>query len=208
VYAVMPERTRDPWAGSGAPPGPAGEPTVTVTTKSAIDDRDRELAHDFISLFGKALDSRDGAPRATGASGPTATTARGWLDLAETQPPAQAVVSVRHALALSPDWPEAEVALCVTLAASEDDGALAACDVAVRAKPGDTNALAARAAAHLRAGRAADAIADLDRVIAADPDPKWRRLRARAKERAGDAKGAAHDLAAACQLGDAAACGK
>jgi predicted Zn-dependent protease len=66
--------------------------------------------------------------------------------------------------------------------------------------------LGARGAAYLQAGKPADAIADLDRVIAVDPDPRWRRLRAHAKTATGDRAGAAHDLASACQLGDAPAC--
>jgi hypothetical protein len=50
------------------------------------------------------------------------------------------------------------------------------------------------------------AIADLDAVVAADPAPKWRRLRARARAAAGDEAGAQKDLENACQMGDAVAC--
>ena len=48
--------------------------------------------------------------------------------------------------------------------------------------------------------------AKTDTAIAADPDPKWRRLRAKARDGAGDVAGAQRDRADACQLGDAAAC--
>jgi tetratricopeptide (TPR) repeat protein len=200
TYALIPDHS-DPWAKS---PPPA--PDVTVKTTSPIDDRDRELAHDFISLFGRALDAKDGASTPPPVPGVTPTTARGWVDLAATQEPAQAAASARHALALSPDWTDAQIVLCATLAAAKDDGALGACEVALRKKPNDPTLLAARGVANLHANHPADAIADLDRVIAVDPDPKWRRLRAHAKTAAGDGSGAAHDLASACQLGDAPAC--
>jgi predicted Zn-dependent protease len=160
--------------------------------------------HDFVSVFGRALDERAGTPPAP--SGPTPTTARGWLDLAATQQPADTVASIRHALQLSPDWLDAQLALCASLVAAKDDGALGACNVALRRKPNDPTMLGARGAAYLQAGKPADAIADLDRVIAVDPDPRWRRLRAHAKSATGDRAGAAHDLASACQLGDAPAC--
>jgi tetratricopeptide (TPR) repeat protein len=207
TFALIPDHSPDPWASQPA----AAAPTVKVT--SPIDDRDRELAHDFISLFGRALDARDGSttpPSAPGtttpAPGSTPTTARGGLELAATQEPAQAAASARHALAISPDWTDAQIVLCAALAAAKDDGALGACEVALHKKPADPTLLAARGAAYLHANKPAEAIADLDRVIAVDPDPKWRRLRAHAKTAAGDGSGAAHDLASACQLGDAPAC--
>jgi tetratricopeptide (TPR) repeat protein len=201
TYAMIPDRA-DPWASSSTS---APAPTVATTT-SPIDDRDRELMHDFVSVFGRALD--DSASRTTPPTpgGAAPTTARGWLDLAATQQPTEAVASIRHALQLSPDWIDAQRALCASLAAAKDDGALGACAVALRRKPNDPTMLAARGAAYLQAGKPTDAIADFDRVIAVDPDPRWRRLRAHAKAAAGDHRGAAHDLASACQLGDAAAC--
>jgi tetratricopeptide (TPR) repeat protein len=203
TYALIPDRS-DPWASSASP---AARPTVSqAATTARIDDRDRELMHDFVSVFARALDERGGSAPPPSPGGPTPTTARGWLDLAATQQPADAVASVRHALQLSPDWLDAQLALCVALAAAKDDGALGACDVALRRKPNDPAMLAARGAAYLHAGKPAEAIADLDRVIAVDPDPRWRRLRAHARTAAGDGSGAAHDLASACQLGDAEAC--
>ena len=82
----------------GQPPAAAG-PTVKAT--SPIDDCDCELAHDFISLFGRALDARDGSPPTTPGMTPTEpctkpttpgttpTTARGWLELAAIRTPAR-----------------------------------------------------------------------------------------------------------------------
>jgi predicted Zn-dependent protease len=164
---------------------------------------DTELATSFIGLLDHALSQSDPAPVTPGE---LPTTARGWLRLASTQQPTDAVASVRHALALNPAWPEAQAALCVALAAAKDPGALEPCDIAVRARPGVPSVLAARGSVLITAARFTDALADLDRVVAADPDPRWRRLRAKAREGAGDPAGAAVDLADACQLGDAAAC--
>jgi predicted Zn-dependent protease len=169
-----------------------------------MDPKDRELVGGMIDLFGRALDTADGKTPPPPSGRPT--TASGWLELATTQPPAEAVASIRQALALSPTWLDAQMALCAALAVTKDPGALAACDVALRRKPDDVAMLAARGAALLESGDATRALRDLDRVVAADPDPKWRRLRARARAAAGDAAGAKQDLEHACQLGDAAAC--
>lgn len=191
TYALIPDRA------DTRAPDPA--PSTRATG-------DREMLSGFMSIFDRALDQR-AVPGPTAApTGPTPTTARGWLELAGTQEPAQAVASVRRALALSPEWLEAQVALCVTLAGAHDDGAIGACTVALKRRPTEPSALAARGTAYLRAKQPAEAIADLDRLIAVDPDPKWRLVRARAKTAAGDARGAARDLAAACDLGDATAC--
>jgi predicted Zn-dependent protease len=139
-------------------------------------------------------------------SGPTPTTATGWLELASSQPPKDALASIRHALVLAPDWSNAQAALCAALAANHDEGATEACNVAIARRPSDVALLAARGAARLEAGHATEALADLDRLVAADPDPRWRRLRAKARTAAGDPKGAKRDLDQGCQLGDAIAC--
>lgn len=194
AYIVVPDRT----------PAPAPEPTLQVDT-SNMDPKDRELANGLVNIFGRALDKLpDNAPPPKYVTPPT--TASGWLELAATQPPAQAVQSIRQALALSPTWLDAQIALCAALAANKDSGALAACEVPLRRKPDDVALLAAHGAALLQAGDAKAALVDLDRVVAADPDPKWRRLRARARSAAGDPAGAQQDLQHACQLGDGAAC--
>jgi tetratricopeptide (TPR) repeat protein len=197
AYIVVPDRT----------PKPAAERTFEADT-SKLDPKDRELANGIVTMFGRALDKvpDHGAPAKPTGKAPT--TASGWLELAATQEPAEAVVSVRQALALSPSWLDAQIALCAALAASKDTGAIAACEVALRRKPDDVALLAAHGAALLQAGDARAALVDLDRVVAKDPDPKWRRLRARARTAAGDAAGAKQDLDHACQLGDAAACGE
>jgi predicted Zn-dependent protease len=73
-------------------------------------------------------------------------------------------------------------------------------------RPDDAQLVGARAAAFLEAGRVDEALADLDKVVDADADPKWRRLRARARSKHGDAAGAKLDRQRACELGDAPAC--
>jgi hypothetical protein len=196
AYIIIPDRT----------PAPAPQPTFKVDTTS-MDPKDRELVGGIVNIFGRALDKMpDHAPPA--ANGTPPTTASGWLELAATQQPADAVVSIRRALALSPTWLDAQIALCAALAATNDPGALGACETALRRKPDDVTLLAAHGAALLQAGDAKAALVDLDRVVTADPDPKWRRLRARARTAAGDTAGAKQDLAHACQLGDAKACGE
>jgi tetratricopeptide (TPR) repeat protein len=194
AYVMVPDRK----------PKPAPEPSWQVET-SKMDPKDRELANGLVNVFGRALDKLpDNAPPPKYVTAPT--TAQGWLELAATQPPAEAVQSIRQALALSPTWLDAQIALCASLAANKDAGALAACEVPLRRRPDDVALLASHGAALLQAGDAKAALVDLDRVVAADPDPKWRRLRARAKTAAGDTAGAQQDLEHACQLGDAAAC--
>ena len=192
VYLAIPERET----------APVSAARVDVKTPR-LDERDRELLSGMVSLIDKAVTNAGGP---TAPAGPTPTTAAGWLRLAATQPPAEAVASIRRALALSPSWVDAQVALCAALAGAHDAGAIAACDVALARRPGDPSLHAARGAALLRAGEAARALVDLDLAVRGDPDPKWRRLRARAREATGDHDGAARDLAHACQLGDAAAC--
>ncbi|NVB85190.1 MAG: protein kinase, partial [Kofleriaceae bacterium] len=195
VYLVVPERT----------PKPSRE--MQVTTNSGMNEGDRQLMGDFIHVFDKALST---APSNTGSPPPprgsTPTTASGWLELAATQPPTEAIASIRQALALSPTWLDAQVALCAALAAAKDPGALGACDTAIRRKPDDAGLLVARGSARLQAGDPKAALVDLDKAVALDPEPKWRRLRARARSAAGDTAGAQKDLDNACQLGDAAAC--
>jgi hypothetical protein len=218
---------RDPWADPVPSSEPAG-PTVTVTG-TGMDNADRETLRSFVGVFDKATRSPNvkmeagdralvkgfvsvfdrildsGQPAPVRARDGEPTTAAGWLELAKTQPPGDAVASIRRALALNPGWSDAQSALCVALTATWDDGALDVCDAAL-AQRDDLALHAARGAARLHAGQAAAALADLDKVVAADPDPKWRRLRAHARKAVGDEAGAKRDLADACSLGDSLAC--
>jgi serine/threonine-protein kinase len=187
---------------------PEKEPAKPVEPASQINAEDRALISTFAGLFGRAMtkieEEKGRPPAAMPRTRPT--TASGWLDLAATQPPAEAVASVREALAISPSWLDAQIALCIALALADDDGAIGACDVAIERKPNDAASLAARGRAKLRAGDAKAAIRDLDRAVAIDPDPKFRRMRAAAREAGGDAEGAKKDRAHACALGDAESC--
>lgn len=200
AFAYYKTKKDDPWAVK-----PTAAPTVTTT--SAINDSDKALMRDFMGLFSKALDTTNSKPAPSSVSGGrTPTTATGWIELARTQEPKDAVVSLRHALTLSPDWPDAQDALCLALAATQDEGAIEVCTKSVKRSPTDVGLHAARAAALINANRHAEALADLDAVVAADPAPKWRRARASARAKAGDDAGAQKDLAHACELGDAVAC--
>jgi hypothetical protein len=191
--------SKDPWdSGKSNMTSSIFQPHVTVERSGMMDDRDRELVHDFVGVFGKALDMKQNA---SAPPADTPTTAAGWLQLARTQTPADSIPSIRHALALSPGWSDAQAALCVALAATGDAGALDACDASVRQRRNDTAVRAGRAIARIQAGQPKAALADLDIVIAADPDPKWRKLRAKAREATGDAAGAKRDRDDACQLG-------
>ena len=198
AFAWYQNQKTDPWKVK-APSAP------TVTTTSSVTDSDKALVRDFMGLFNKALDTTSKSAPSSRPGG-TPTTATGWLELAKTQEPADAVGSLRHALTLSPDWPEAQDLLCVTLAATKDEGAIDVCTKSIKRAPADTTLRAARGLALVHAERQVEALADLDAVVAADPAPKWRRLRATARSAAGDAAGAQKDLEHACQLGDAIAC--
>ena len=200
AFAFYKTKKDDPWAVKTT-----AAPTATVT--SSVSDSDKALVRDFMGLFSKALDTTNSKPApSSGTGGRTPTTATGWVELARTQEPKDAVVSLRHALTLSPDWPDAQDALCLALAATQDEGAIEVCTKSVKRSPRDVGLHAARAAALINANRHAEALADLDAVVAADPAPKWRRARASARAKAGDDAGAQKDLAHACELGDAVAC--
>ena len=198
IAAHQNEEDGDPWAAKSGP-------VVTTTAAPAIADSDRALVRDFMGLFDKALDVSSKQPPSK-YNGPRPTTATGWLELARSQEPADAVVSIRHALTLSPDWPEAQDMLCVVLAATKDAGAIDVCTISIKRDSTDVALRAARGASLVHAGRHVEALQDLDVVVAADPAPEWRRLRATARSAAGDDAGAQKDLEHACQLGDAVAC--
>ncbi|HLL24766.1 MAG TPA: hypothetical protein VK427_21685, partial [Kofleriaceae bacterium] len=198
-YAMYERTDDDPWQ--------ARRSTVPTTPVDHGDGdvRDKALLRDVMGLFGKALDAAKTAPPVS-VQHATPTTALGWLARAKTQQPADAVVSLRHALSLSPDWPEAQDLLCATLAATKDDTAIDVCTTSIERDATNVAVRAARGLALVDANRHADALADLDVVIAADPAPRWRRVRATARAASGDQRGAQQDLANACELGDAIAC--
>jgi hypothetical protein len=165
VYLLVPgAKPVDPWASTlpSAPWTPAGSP------QSTMNDNDRAFAHDVLGLMGQALEVVKKQPQppkhaeeeATPFGSPT--TATGWLELAAKQEPADAVRSVRHALALNPTWLQAQLALCTTLSAADGEGALAACDIALRRRPNDGPALVARARARRATGDHDGAAADLE----------------------------------------------
>ena len=145
-------------ASGSADPFAVLAPPLTITrTESHMDDRDRELVHDVVGVFGKFIDvaAKDGGAHLTVNGQPV--NAKGWLQKAAGQPPSEAIDSVRHALALEPGWVDAQIALCIEMSAAEDDGAIDACDTALASKPGDVVSRAARAKARLHACKQGDA---------------------------------------------------
>jgi hypothetical protein len=190
------------------------------SVRSVLADGDREMVNNFLSVFSKLSDqaqaqksaqSSPSSPSTASTPSPSSRadrpqTATGWLELAKKQQPADAVASIREALILSPRWIEAEAALCMALSSARDAAALSACDTALQRRPDDIMLLSSRATARVRMGRAAEALPDLDKIVAKNPDPTWLRVRSRARELSGDEKGARLDLERACDLGHAATC--
>jgi hypothetical protein len=162
VYLLVPgSKGADPWAGaSQSAPPPPSQPA------SQLSDSDRALAHEAFSVMGAAIQmvknhpaDKHGDDEVTPFGSPT--TATGWLELANKQEPADAVKSVRRALAINPTWLDAQIALCTTMTAASQDGAIAACDAALRRRPSSGPVLAARGRAKKLAGDHAGAADDL-----------------------------------------------
>jgi hypothetical protein len=131
---------------------------------TATPTSDRELAHDMVGMFGDVL-TRGGIdvkpdPHA-GQRIPT--TAAGWLKRAASEEPADALASVRHALELEPTSYDAQLALCIMLAANHDAAAaITACNTVLAKHPDESYALAARGRAFVETGDHASAKHDLD----------------------------------------------
>jgi hypothetical protein len=124
-------KKEDPWA-----------PTVTTTTTTgASDDNTREgmaVAKGMLNLFDRVItadERKHAAAKEPGGvpvrNGPAPTTATGWLELASSQPAAEALLSVRQALALQPTWQKARDKLCELLVRVDDPEAREACADAV-----------------------------------------------------------------------------
>jgi serine/threonine-protein kinase len=144
----------------GAPtPAPAPlvlAPTVTVAPPAPGQPTTGEvvgLAHDLLTVMDHAATAQD-RRAAAGIidEGPQPTTAAGWLARADQEAPAQAVPSIRAALALNPRWSEARIRLCRALVVLKDPDGVRACDDAVHAAPGDPALLTARGQARRNAG--------------------------------------------------------
>jgi tetratricopeptide (TPR) repeat protein len=173
-----------------------------------LTDGDRAMARDFISLFGEMMSSSDAStPSPTAAAGEPST-AEDWLELAKSKmdQPETAIAATERALVLAPHWLDAEMMLCGLEASSKDPRALDSCEAVTARKPQDLTLLAFRSVARANAGKFTEALADADRVVAGDPDPKYRHLRGKLRKEAGDHAGARADFEAACKLGYARAC--
>jgi protein O-GlcNAc transferase len=93
----------------------------------------------------------------------------------------EAAATLRHALALKPDFAQAHYNLGYALSRSGNTaGAIASFRDALRSNPGDANTHLALADELARAGQAAEAAVHLDRAAAINPaDPRIARLRER-----------------------------
>ena len=91
------------------------------------------------------------------------TTAKGWLEKAARQEPAEALVSVRHALELDPQSYDAQLANCIILEGNHEAAeAITACTAILDKHPAESYALAARGRAFQETGDQVSAKRDLD----------------------------------------------
>ena len=191
VAATLLVSPKDPWTPS------AEAPTITTSSTPLIaNESDRKLVGNLVSVFGRAVDRRDGTATPSSdrelahdmvgmfgdvltrggidikvdphANERIPTTAAGWLKRASSEEPAAALASVRHALELEPESDDARLALCIMLAANHDGpGAITACTTVISTHPAEAYALAARGRAYAETGDHANAKSDLDRACKA-----------------------------------------
>ncbi|MEO8840080.1 MAG: serine/threonine-protein kinase [Kofleriaceae bacterium] len=131
---------------------------------TATPSSDRELAHDMVGMFGDVL-TRGGIDVKLDphAGQRIPTNAAGWLKRAASEEPADALASVRHALELEPTSYDAQLALCIMLEANHDAAAaITACTTVLAHHPDESYALAARGRAFTETGDHASAKRDLD----------------------------------------------
>lgn len=174
--------TPDPWTTSG--------PAPVASAPLIPDEGDRKMVGNFISVFGRAVDRRDGTATPSSdrelahdmvgmfgemlarggidakpdphAGQRIPTTATGWLKRAASEEPAEALASVRHALELEPNSYDAQLALCIMLEANHDAAAaIMACTTVLANHPDEAYALAARGRALIETGDHASAKRDL-----------------------------------------------
>ncbi len=161
-------------------------PILRALTRAAPDDAGGWLA---LSASLEAAAAADDEPREVDSATDEATQAAG------------------RALSLAPDAPGVRVAYCRLLATYLRAGAVAACDDAIRALPGDPALFRLRARALASQRLFVRALADADRAVELAPsDGRGYADRAAVREEAGDAPGALLDRTAACRLEDAVSC--
>ena len=179
--------TPDPWSTTSS------SSTVAPVASAPLipDEGDRKMVGNFISVFGRAVDRRDGTATPTSdrelahdmvgmfgdvltrggidvkpdphAGQRIPTNATGWLKRAASEEPADALSSVRHALELEPNSYDAQLALCIMLAANHDAAAaITACNTVLAKHPDESYALAARGRAFSETGDHTSAKHDLD----------------------------------------------
>ena len=172
----------------------------------AVDPGDVEAMYELVQLYARTDREHQTRRLLERIVRMRPTQVMAWLDLSLTQPPQEALASVRRALELAPELPRGHQRLCNVLVMLQDAGALAACDRAVALAPDDAATLAHRGVARYLAGDDPGALADLDRAIALDPDDGEAHVnRAMVRTHAG-VPGAREDLQRACRLDVREAC--
>jgi tetratricopeptide (TPR) repeat protein len=133
----------------------------------------------------------------------------GWLDLSLVQAPADAVESIRRALALAPKLPRAHVRLCTVQTELGVKDALVSCDEAVQLAPDDAWSWMGRGLARYQLADDKKGLADVDHAIAMKPDDaSFYVNRYILRTHAGMLDEAKDDLKHACKLGKQEACDK
>ena len=130
-----------------------------------------------------------------------------WIDLSMLQPAPEAMESVKHALALSPDDKRANTRMCTVSTEAGEKSALAQCARAVQLAPKDPWAWMGRGLARYQLANDRDGLEDVDKAIVMLPDnAQFYINRYILRSHAGMLAEAKTDLLKACKLGKSEAC--
>jgi tetratricopeptide (TPR) repeat protein len=135
--------------------------------------------------------------------------ADGWLDLAQTQPEADAIASLDRAAELAPKAPRVVETRCIMFTYYTQPNAVAVCRVATTIVPTSNKAWGQFAVALKRSGANDEALVAVDRALALRPeDPLALANRGSILEALGRTDAALDSYRRACRLGHSAACSK
>ncbi|HUI48072.1 MAG TPA: tetratricopeptide repeat protein, partial [Acidimicrobiia bacterium] len=175
----------------------------------AIEPNDVDALSELAQLYSATGHQDDARPILERVVQASPDNPNAWLDLSLVQPPAEALASIDHALALAPELPRAHVRLCTVSTELGTKQAIAACDDAVKLAPGDPWAWMGRGLARYQLAGDRGGLADIDRAIAMSPnDAQFYVNRYIVRSHAGMLADARKDLEKACQLGKHEACDK
>ena len=130
-----------------------------------------------------------------------------WLDLSLVQPTPEAIDSIRHALAITPDDRRGNVRFCTVLAESGAKDAVTQCARAVQLSPADPWAWMGRGLARYQLANDRKGLDDIDKAIEMLPaNAQFYINRYILRSHAGMLPEAKTDLEKACKLGKSEAC--